>query len=93
MRLALVILAFALTSPGQSASPEPDRAELLDRIEALQRRKFATGHCSPFRILEFEKEVAALDEGKRRKFSREWEELREHPLWTSVEDLSDGQAQ
>jgi hypothetical protein len=90
-----------VTPAQQPLTPEQQREDLLERIEELQRRlpkelrrtlsmiamKFATGHCSPYRVLAFEKQLEALDEGKQRKFAKEWEHLQLHPLWPSEEEV------
>lgn len=91
----------AAAAEQRTATLEQQREDLLERIEDLQRRlpkdmrrslaliamKFATGFCSPYRVLAFEQQLEAVDERKQRKFAKEWEHLQEHPLWITPDEL------
>ena len=105
----LFFLLLVLTLPSVSAADagtsapapaEEQRAELLERIEDLQRRvpkdlrtdlmiismKLSTGYCSPYRVQEFEDALDALPESKQRRFSKELAAVQSHPMWPSVEE-------
>ena len=102
--LLLLPVYVAGDEAAEATRIEQQRDELQERIEKLQRRipkdlqtdlaiismKLATGYCSPYRVQEFEDELAALPKGKQRRFAKELTELQSHPLWPSLEDIEEG---
>jgi hypothetical protein len=92
---------MAADDPAPAETAADGKAELLERIEKLQEEipdelrtklaiiamKLATGYCSPWRVDAFEKALATVDADRREKFAEEWQLVKQHPLWPSLDDL------
>jgi len=76
------------------------RKELVKLMEKLEEKlppelarrliiismKLSTGFCSPQETREFTAEIEKLPENERKKFEKEWKEVREHPEYPSNKD-------
>ena len=73
------------------------RKELVKLMEKLEEKlppelarrliiismKLSTGFCSPQETREFTDDIEKLPESERKKFEKEWKEVREHPEYPS----------